>query len=40
MTSDFECGLVAGGGAVGLAFVLFAATVRWVRTHTNKEDDL
>ncbi|MFT8440195.1 hypothetical protein [Acetobacter fabarum] len=40
MTPDFECGLVAGGGAVGLAFVLFAATVRWLRTRADKEDDL
>lgn len=39
MTPDFECGLVAGGGAVGLAFVLFAVVVRWLRNREDKEDD-
>ena len=40
MTPDFECGLVAGGGATGLAFVLFTATMHWLRTRADKEDDL
>ena len=29
MTLDFECGLIMGGGAVGLASVLLAAFMRW-----------
>ncbi len=38
MTPDNEFFLILGGGAVGLAFVLFAATVRWIRTRADRED--
>lgn len=39
MTPDNEFFLIVGGGAVGLAFVLFAAVVSWLRNRADKEDD-